>query len=161
MSGPVRIAVASDDGRGLDAPVSGHFGRCPHYTIVTVDGEERQEVSVVENPYFDRHTPGAVPRFLAEQRAAVVLTGGMGPRAAAMFEELGIRVATGAVGTVGEAVDGWLRGEIRGFEPCAHDHPRSCGGHGEGRGGQGRGGRGRGGFGKGGPGHAGGSDING
>ncbi|MHC4470077.1 MAG: NifB/NifX family molybdenum-iron cluster-binding protein [Planctomycetota bacterium] len=124
----VRIAVASDDDRGLAADVSPHFGRCPAYTLAEVRGDEIRSHRVVANPHFAEHVRGAVPQFLSGLDADVVLAGGMGPRAVAMFRDLGIEVATGIGDTVAEAIDAWLGG-ARGTKPCRHDHPRSCGGH--------------------------------
>ena len=124
----VRIAVASDDGRGLAANVSAHFGRCPAYTLAEVRGGEIHSHRVVANPHLTQHVPGAVPQFLSGLDADVVLAGGMGPRAVAMFSGLGIEVATGISGTVADAIEAWIGG-ARGITPCRHDHPDSCGGH--------------------------------
>lgn len=125
---PVRIAVASDDNRGLEGAVSAHFGRCPAYTMAEVHGDEIVSHQVVANPHFEQHVPGAVPEFLAGIGANVVLAGGMGPRAISMFQNLGIEVATGVSGSVADALSAWISG-TRGTTPCQHDHPDSCGGH--------------------------------
>ena len=34
-----RIAFSSEDNIGLKSQMSMHFGRCPYYTIVEVEGE--------------------------------------------------------------------------------------------------------------------------
>ena len=34
-----RIALASEDGSGLEGTLSAHFGRCPFYTFVNVEGD--------------------------------------------------------------------------------------------------------------------------
>lgn len=54
-----------------------------------------------------------------------MLTGGMGWRAIALFEEYGIEAVTGAQGTVRRALEGYLGGELRGVQPCeeGHQHP--------------------------------------
>ena len=72
-----------------------------------------------------------MPSFIHELGAKVIIAGGMGARAIDMFHSFGIDVATGVVGTVGEALGAYLRGETRGVVPCAHDHPESCGGDGQ------------------------------
>jgi predicted Fe-Mo cluster-binding NifX family protein len=124
-----KIAIASEDDRGLGGEVSAHFGRCPFYTLVEVDGQQMIEHLVVENPNFYEHRPGQMPRFIRSLRADVILAGGMGPRAVEMFRGFGIDVATGVVGTVSSAVEAYLEGTLRGIIPCNHDHPESCGGH--------------------------------
>ena len=131
--GVLLVAVASDTTSGAASPVSAHFGRCPAYTFAQVEGGAVSGYRVVENPHFVDHVPGAVPAFLHREGANVVLSGGMGPRAVQMFMAAGIQVATGACGTVADAVADWVSGRLRGTAPCEHDHPDSCGGHGEGR----------------------------
>ncbi len=123
------IAVASEDDRGLEGEVSAHFGRCPYYTLVRVDGREIRDVRVATNPNFDSHQPGAMPVFIRDLGANVILAGGMGPRAVQMFQHFGIEVATGAIGRVGAVLDAYLDGRVAGIVPCSHDHPGSCGGH--------------------------------
>ncbi len=117
------VAITSEDGRGLDGRVSAHFGRCPAYTLVEVRDGRPGAVRVVDNPFAASHAPGVVPAFLRDLGADVVITGGMGPRAIAMFERFGTEVVTGASGRIGEALETWLAGELAGTEPCAeHEH---------------------------------------
>lgn len=128
-----RIVIAAEDARGLDGEVSAHFGRCPYYVCVDVDPTADEdflgEVKVVENEYFNRHQPGIMPKFIKGLGAEVIIAGGMGPRAIDLFHAMDVEVATGALGVVGQVVQAYLMGDIRGIVPCAHDHPESCGGH--------------------------------
>ena len=94
-----RIAVSADDRDGLDSAVSPHFGRCPFFILVDLDGCEVQDVRAVENPYYARHQPGQVPGFIDGQDVDVMLTGGMGRRAISFFEQYGIQAVTGASGS--------------------------------------------------------------
>jgi predicted Fe-Mo cluster-binding NifX family protein len=118
-----RIAFACDDNTGLTAQMSMHFGRCPYYTFVDVEGAEVIGVEVLENPYFTNHTPGVVPHFINTQKANVMIAGGMGPRAIDMFQGFGIEVATGVGGEVGNVLNAYFEGKVQGTSPCAHDHP--------------------------------------
>ena len=118
-----RIALACDDNQGLNGQISQHFGRCPYYLLVDIEGDEIKKTDIVSNPYFDNHLPGMVPKFISEKRVSVMIAGGMGPRAIDMFTNLGIGVATGAMGNAGNVLKAYLRGEISGVEPCQHDHP--------------------------------------
>ena len=118
-----KIALACEDNQGLGGQVSQHFGRCPCYLIVDVEGSEIKKTTIVDNPYFNNHVPGKVPQFIKEQGAHVMIAGGMGPRAIDMFSNFGIEVVTGAVGNTGNVLQAYLRGEISGVEPCKHDHP--------------------------------------
>ena len=121
-----RIALACEDNQGLDGQISQHFGRCPYYLILDVDGNEIKNAKTVSNPYYNNHVPRMVPQFINQQGVNVMIAGGMGPRAIDMFTSLGIEVATGAMGNTGNVLQAYLRGEISGVEPCKHDHP---GGH--------------------------------
>ena len=123
------LAIAAMDDSGLDAQVSGHFGRCPWYVLVDISRGVPGETKVVSTAAAGPHTPGRMPDFVAGLGADVVLAGGMGPRAIKMFEGMGVEVATGARGTVREAAVAFLGGGLTGTPPCAHDHPDSCGGH--------------------------------
>jgi predicted Fe-Mo cluster-binding NifX family protein len=114
----MRIAISADDGNGLDSVVSPHFGRCPHYILVDVEGHEVQAVHAIDNPYYGQHSPGVVPGFIHSQGANVMLTGGMGRRAIAFFEQLGIEAVSGASGTVRRALELYLGGQLRGVQPC-------------------------------------------
>ena len=118
-----KIALACEDNQGLDGQISQHFGRCPYYLIIDVEGEEIKRAESIDNPYFNNHVPGKVPQFIREQGANVMIAGGMGPRAIDLFSNLGIEVVTGAIGNVGNVLNAYLRGEISGVEPCQHDHP--------------------------------------
>ena len=129
MSEERLIAIAAEDSRGLDGEVSAHFGRCPFYVLVKANGDDEAEFQVVvANPHFDSHQPGMMPRFIRGLGADVIIAGGMGPRAIDMFHSFGIDVATGASGTVEEALRAYLRGEYRGVVACAGGHGDGCGG---------------------------------
>ena len=119
-----RIAFACEDNGGLKSQMSMHFGRCPYYTLVDVEGEDVKGVEVIENPYFNNHTPGVVPQFINTQKAEVMIAGGMGPRAIDLFHSLGIEVATGAGGQVENVLKAYLEGKVSGTSPCAHNHHR-------------------------------------
>ncbi|MBC7223606.1 MAG: NifB/NifX family molybdenum-iron cluster-binding protein [Anaerolineae bacterium] len=114
----MRIAVSTDDPNGLDGVVSPHFGRCPFFTLVEIEGNEVREVRAVENPFYQAHQPGQVPAFIHSLGADVMLTGGMGGRAVQFFQQVGIEPVTGAMGTVRQALEGYLGGALRGAAPC-------------------------------------------
>ncbi|MBE9573852.1 MAG: NifB/NifX family molybdenum-iron cluster-binding protein [Proteobacteria bacterium] len=118
-----RIALATEDNQELSGQISQHFGRCPYYLIVEVEGLEIEKTESIDNPYYNSHAPGMVPQFINEQGVNVMIAGGMGPMAIDMFTGLGIEVVSGAAGNAGNVLQAYLRGEITGVEPCQHDHP--------------------------------------
>jgi len=114
----MRIAVSVETNSGLDSMVAHHFGRCPYFALVDMDGTEVKAVKIINNPYYGNHQPGQVPGFIHEQNADVMLSGGMGGRAIQFFQQFGIQAATGATGTVRTALEGYLGGELSGAAPC-------------------------------------------
>ena len=118
-----KIAVSVLDNTGLEAQISPHFGRCPYFTLIEVDGRDVKSVETVANPYYANHQPGEVPGFIHTLGADVMLSGGMGGRAVAFFQDFGISPATGASGTAGQALNSYLNGELSGAAPCTeHNH---------------------------------------
>ena len=124
----MRIAVSADSKNGLDSVVSPHFGRCPHFILVDLEGQDVQAIQEIDNPYYGSHPPGQVPTLINSLDANVMLTGGMGGRAIAFFEQFGIEGVTGAYGTVRQSVESYLGGELRGAESCAESQQH---GHGD------------------------------
>jgi len=122
----MRIANSTEDNKGLESNVSQHFGRCPYFVIVDFKGEVVEEIKVVDNPYFSGHGPGQVPEYIASLGANVMISGGMGRRANVFFDNYGIKTATGASGTVQEALTSFQDGKL--------SAGGNCGGHGEGHG---------------------------
>jgi predicted Fe-Mo cluster-binding NifX family protein len=114
----MRIAISADDGNGLDSVVSPHFGRCPYFVLVDLDGQEVKAVNAVNNPFYGNHRPGQVPALISSYGVDVMLTGGMGHRAISYFGEFGIQPVTGAVGTVRQSLEGFLGGALQGAAPC-------------------------------------------
>lgn len=126
----MRIAVSANQNKGLESAVGAHFGRCPYFVLVDVEEGKVQAVQTIDNPYYSQHQPGQVPGFIRSQEADVMLSGGMGGRAVAFFQQYGIQPVTGAAGTVGQSVERFLAGQLQGTAPCAESVEH---GHGRGR----------------------------
>ena len=124
-----RIAVSAGEDNGLDSVVSPHFGRCPYFVLVDFDEGEVKMARAIPNPYYSQHKPGQVPGFIHSQQADVMLSGGMGGRAIAFFQQYGIEAATGATGTVRHALEQYVGHQLQEAEPC---HESVEHGHGEG-----------------------------
>jgi len=122
----MKIAISADTNNGLESIVAHHFGRCPYFILVDVDGKEIKTVQAVTNPFVNGHQPGQVPAFIQSQKADVMLSGGMGGRAIQFFEAAGIKAATGANGTVRQSLESYFGGALTDASPCdesvAHGH---------------------------------------
>ncbi|RLI75589.1 dinitrogenase iron-molybdenum cofactor [Archaeoglobales archaeon] len=106
----MRVAIPCIDDRGLDSYVSQHFGRARYFVIADVDNGVK-DVKVVRLPFED-HMPGDIPRFLQSLGVEVVITYGLGMRAMGFFESMGIRVVSGAMGKVGDVLDGFIKNSL-------------------------------------------------
>ena len=112
----MRIAIPLTNGR-----LSLHFGHCECFALLDVDPDE-QKILGRENVWTPPHQPGLLPSWLAKCGASVVLAGGMGERAQALFAEQGIQVVVGAVVETPERlVSDYLAGILRpGENVCDH-----------------------------------------
>lgn len=102
------LAFASDDDKGLDGVLSYHFGRCPYYTFVEIEGNEVKNVTVEPNPAAESHNPGEIPQFIASKKAEVIFAGGMGPRAQEWFTQLGVKPIINAYGRIKDLISQFL-----------------------------------------------------
>ncbi len=119
----MKIAIASEENRDLESRAAHHFGRCPFYVFVTVDDNDKVLKSEsIENPFFNGHEPGVVPQFIADQKADVIIAGGMGPRAIQWFDQLGVTALTASAPTVNDILTKFLNNEIAGAESCHDSH---------------------------------------
>lgn len=114
----MKIAISANENNGLESAVSPHFGRCPYFVVVDLEGDEVRAVQTVANPYYGNHQPGQVPGFIHQLGAEVMVTGGMGGRAIQFFESYGICPATGATGTARQALEQYQRGVLSADAAC-------------------------------------------
>ena len=112
----MRIAIPLADGR-----LSMHFGHCERFALIDVDpiGKKILKREDIEAP---PHQPGLLPGWLAERGAKMIIAGGMGQRALALFSEQGIQVVVGAQGdTPDRLVAAFIAGELKaGENVCDH-----------------------------------------
>lgn len=73
--------------------LSPHFGHCEQFAFIET---EKGEIKGNEIKTPPPHEPGVLPRWLYEQGADVVITGGMGDQAQQLLREKGIEVVLGA-----------------------------------------------------------------
>jgi len=121
----ITIAIPSTEGR-----LHGHFGGCREFTLVQADPEQRIIVSI-QTVAAPPHQTGLFPRWLREQGAKVIIVGGIGQRAIALFAQSGIEVRAGEPGaTVETLAAAYLNGQLMNEpEGCAHHHDAEGGDH--------------------------------
>ncbi|MCF7853503.1 MAG: P-loop NTPase [Candidatus Pacebacteria bacterium] len=99
-----------------------HFGHCSEFMFVDVDAEDTITNTTSMTP--PEHEPGALPAWLREHNADVIIAGGMGSRAQNLLRESGITVIVGADGSAAtpqELVMTYLNGKLEtGSNVCDH-----------------------------------------
>ena len=126
------IPVTAD--RGLESPVSGHFGSAPIYVLVDV---ETRATRALPNARAD-HEHGACRPLdaLAGERIDAFVVGGIGAGALMKLQGAGLRVFRATAPTVAGCLDAYVRNEVEEIGPGG-----SCGRHGHDEGRPGEGGR--------------------
>ena len=107
----MRIAIPCINDDGLNSEISMHFGRSPYYAFIDIEDNEIKNIEVKPVP-FAEHRPGDLPNFVKENKGDIVIAYGMGGRAIDFFNQLGIKVVTGAQGRVGEIVKAFLNEKL-------------------------------------------------
>ncbi len=103
----MKIAVSAKGG-SLNAAVDDRFGRCEYFVIVD---SETNKFNAVFNPGAAL-SGGAGPsaaREIAKYGAELLITGSVGQNAQQALEAAGIKVVTGAEGTVKETIENYLK----------------------------------------------------
>ncbi|MCK4547186.1 MAG: P-loop NTPase [Candidatus Eisenbacteria sp.] len=112
----MRIAIPVAGGK-----LCAHFGHCETFALIDVDTEGKKIVRQ-ERVVPPGHEPGVLPRWLSEQGANMIIAGGMGQRAQALFREQDIEVVVGASAEDPElVVQSYLKGNLEtGDNLCDH-----------------------------------------
>jgi predicted Fe-Mo cluster-binding NifX family protein len=106
----MKICVTST-GSGLDSPVDPRFGRCSYFVIVD---PETMEYEAVPNQSAGASAGAGTQaaQTVAAKGAGVVVTGHVGPNAIQTLGAAGIRIMTGASGTVSDAIEQYRDGKL-------------------------------------------------
>jgi predicted Fe-Mo cluster-binding NifX family protein len=106
----MKVCIPTMGNKGVNEYVGEHFGRVPTYTLVDT---KTNEVTVIDNTSEHGGGSGYPPEIIAKTGAEVMLCGGLGRRAIAMFEEIGVMVYVGASGTVKDTIEMWKVGKLQ------------------------------------------------
>lgn len=106
----MKIAVSAT-GSSLDAEVDPRFGRCQYFIVINPD---TMEFEAVENTGALASGGAGIStaQLIAGKGVEVVLTGNCGPNAFQVLSAAGIKVVTGASGTVRDAVQSCKTGHL-------------------------------------------------
>lgn len=119
----MKVAVTYDQGE-----IFQHFGRTAYFKLFTIEDQTIQSSEVVDTA---GNGHGALADFLKQLGVDTVICGNIGPGAQETLNKAGIRFFGGLVGSVDQAVEDFLAGELK-YNPdvCCKDHDHAHeGGH--------------------------------
>lgn len=126
----------------MDSPIDPRFGRCAYFMIIDTDTMQH---NAIENDAA-RASGGAgirAAQTVASANVEAVITGSVGPNAHPALQSSGIKIMTGATGTVRDAIQKMKQGQLQQITTPGPAHRGMGRGRGMGGGrGQGRGRRG-------------------
>ena len=98
---------------GLDAQLDPRFGRCPYFMIVE---SETMKFETVANTASGAMGGAGIQaaQTVARKGVKVLITGNVGPNAFRALSAAGIKIVTGAFGTVRDVVERYKKGELKG-----------------------------------------------
>ena len=107
----MKICISSSSA-SLDANVDSRFGRCPYFVIVD---SETMEFNVVSNESTNAaHGAGIqAAQTVANMGVEAIITGNVGPNAFNVLAASGIKIITGASGSIKDAVEKYKNGQLK------------------------------------------------
>jgi len=129
----MKIAVSSS-GKSLDSSVDPRFGRCAYFIIMETE-DMSFEAFDNENLALGGGAGIQSAQFVASKDVKSVITGNCGPNAMQTLSAARVEIFLGNSGTVREAVEKYIRGDIKPSSSAnVADHFGMGGGAGMGRG---------------------------
>ena len=107
----MKLAITST-GKELDSNLDPRFGRSAYFMIVD---PETMAFEVVENSENLKLSQGAgiqAGKTIVDNHVDVVITGHCGPKAFKVLQQAGVKVVTGAGGTVTDAITQFNDGQL-------------------------------------------------
>ncbi len=107
----MKICVSAST-NSLEAPVDPRFGRCPYFMIVD---SETLQFEAVPNMASGAMSGAGIQaaQTIASRGVKVLITGNVGPNAFQALSAAGIKIVTGASGTVRDVIERYKRGELK------------------------------------------------
>jgi predicted Fe-Mo cluster-binding NifX family protein len=111
--GDVMIVAVTAKGMQLSDEVDPRFGRAPYIIIVDTETMEYKSLDNSENVNAFKGAGIQAATMVADKGAEVLLTGYCGPNAFKTVQAAGMKVVNDVTGTVEEAVEIFLAGNVQ------------------------------------------------
>ena len=130
----MRVGIPIVKDNGLESDISGHFGHAAFFIVVELKDKGEKRVirdddieSLVENFSVIRnlrdHACASVVELLMSSKVNALIVEGIGGRPFMLFQQNGVRLYAGAVGSIKEALRDFLNGMLQELQGG------SCGDH--------------------------------
>ena len=107
----MKIAITST-GKNLSDPMDQRFGRAAYFLMVDPDS---MDFEVVENAQNLNRPQGAgiqAGKTIVDNHVDALITGNCGPKAFDVLNQAGVKILTGASGTISDAINSFRNGEL-------------------------------------------------
>ncbi|MBN1861225.1 MAG: NifB/NifX family molybdenum-iron cluster-binding protein [Candidatus Thermoplasmatota archaeon] len=107
----MKICVSST-GKDLNASVDQRFGRCQYFLIIDM---ETMNVKTISNQSAVSSGGAGVQaaQIVTKEEVDAVITGNIGPNAFQILKTAGIKMFTGAEGTIKNAIESYKMGSLK------------------------------------------------
>ncbi|MEM3546049.1 MAG: NifB/NifX family molybdenum-iron cluster-binding protein [Candidatus Bathyarchaeia archaeon] len=121
-----RIIIPTEDGSGLNARLSEHFGRAPYFIVVDLDEDNNiLNVQAVLNTGEHFGGIGRPADNILRLRPNAVITYGMGPRALSIFQNARVAVLKANANTLRDVIEAYKQGVLKELtEGCRYTRHR-------------------------------------
>lgn len=99
------IIAVSSNGQDLDSAVDPRFGRAQYFLVYDTETENYQVLDNTQNSNAAQGAGVQTAQIIARQKAELVISGNLGPKAYTTLNAAGIKIALWSQGTVREALE--------------------------------------------------------
>jgi len=107
----MRIAISST-GKNLESSLDPRFGRAAYFIILDADTMDFKAVENTQNLNLPQGAGIQAGKAVADHHVDALITGHCGPKAFKVLQSAGVKILTGAGGTVADAIEQFKKGEL-------------------------------------------------
>ena len=122
----MKICIPTLNNKGLQSPISPHFGRAPTYTIYDT---ESKGVEIIPNTHNHKEGTCHPADLFTDKKITIMLCKGIGLGALTKLNTQNITVYTGATGEVKDALDAYHLNKLpkaTADKTCQSHHNHHC-----------------------------------
>jgi predicted Fe-Mo cluster-binding NifX family protein len=111
----MKIAITSA-GKELSANLDPRFGRAPYFIVVDPQTLAFEVVDNARNLNLSQGAGIQAGKTIVDHKVDALITGHCGPKAFKVLQKAGVKIMTGALGTVADAIEQFKNGKLEASE---------------------------------------------